>query len=102
MISLRLALVSAGGSPFTEPSVPAPGAHVLGTDLNCSESGWSERLIGWLVGRGGDQNPASPRADVTAAAEAIAGGPTKQHSARCRARDRAEGGRGISCLSIQV
>jgi hypothetical protein len=37
MISLRLALVSAGVSPLTEPSVSARPPTVLGADLNRSE-----------------------------------------------------------------
>ena len=36
MISLRLALGAAGGSPFSEPSVPHETPDILGIDLNYS------------------------------------------------------------------
>ena len=48
MISVRLPVDAAGGSPLTEPSVPTRDPDVLGINLNCSESGRPERR--WLVG----------------------------------------------------
>jgi hypothetical protein len=46
MISLRLAVVSAGGSPLTEPSVPASGADVLGADVEaCKKCRFGGRFL---------------------------------------------------------
>ena len=49
MISLRLPVDAAGGSPLDRDRVcPQKTADVLGINLNCSESGRPERR--WLVG----------------------------------------------------